>query len=196
MSDLPFSALKAGTWRRTIASRSAGDTFALGRALGAAIAEGDRGGTGAAIALVGELGSGKTVFAKGLAAGAGVSDAARVTSPTFVIRQEYRGRWRIVHYDVYRLSGAEEMLSLGFTEDLAPKTLVIVEWADRVASAMPPEALVIELEHRGLSPEDDVSGTSFTDAGRRSIEFAGSADRWSDILRRVLPSHPASSNLA
>jgi tRNA threonylcarbamoyladenosine biosynthesis protein TsaE len=177
----------APSWPLTVLSLSPDHTFRLARELGALIGA-ERSGSpldppGTTLALLGELGSGKTVFTKGLAAGLGVRDPARVTSPTFVIRQDYEGRRGIHHYDVYRLGGPEELLALGFLEDLASGAVVVVEWADRVAPAIPPEALVVELEH--APPNGGPPGREPTDAGLRKITFRGDRARWSGAVRRA-----------
>ncbi len=102
------------------------------------------------VALVGELGAGKTVFAKGLAAGLGL-DPAHVQSPTFVIAAEYplAGKagdgtvGRLVHADLYRLERSEELEAAGLSDWLAPDTLLVVEWADRLSGALPAERLEV-----------------------------------------------------
>jgi len=86
--------------------------------------------------LVGELGAGKTVFAKGLAAGLGLKDIHRVCSPTFTIMNVYPARVPVYHFDLYRLGQAAEIRDLGF-EDYVGEGVVIVEWAERMADAYP-----------------------------------------------------------
>ena len=83
------------------------------------------------VLLTGELGAGKTVFAKGLAAGAGVGDVDRVCSPSFTLVNIYEGRHRIFHIDLYRLEGEAEILDLGW-EDLLGQGIVVVEWAEKL----------------------------------------------------------------
>ncbi len=129
---------------RTIESHSVGATQEIGRRLGAALAVGD------VVALVGPLGSGKTTLVKGIAVGAGVRDARQVSSPTFVIVNEYEGGagagfLHIYHVDAYRLGGSNELAALGLDEMIA-QGAVIIEWADRVADLLPPERLTITLE--------------------------------------------------
>ncbi len=84
------------------------------------------------VLLTGELGAGKTVFAKGLASGAGVRDVNRVTSPTFTLVNVYEGNHRIFHIDLYRLEDQREILDLGW-EDYLDEGIVIVEWAEKMA---------------------------------------------------------------
>ena len=100
------------------------------------------------MALVGPLGSGKTVFVKGLAEGLGVEPRA-VSSPTFVIAQQYavpRGPDALYHVDLYRLERAEELESIGFYDMLAPGGVIAVEWADRFPGVLGPDTLSIEFE--------------------------------------------------
>lgn len=140
-----------------LVSRSPEET----RGHAAALARAVRGGL--VVALVGPLGSGKTVFAKGLAEGLGI-DPRRVASPTFVIASEYplaRGPLaRFVHADLYRLERPEELEAAGLLDWLDPHTLVAVEWADRFPEALPgdrlevrfgggPQGRVLEVEARG-----------------------------------------------
>ena len=122
-------------------SRSPDDTRAAARRLSSAVDEG-----GLVVCLVGPLGAGKTVFAKGLAEGLGV-DPATVASPTFVIASEYptpSGR-RLAHVDLYRVGSPGELEAAGFTDLLDPGSVVVIEWADRFPEAMPPDRLEIEI---------------------------------------------------
>lgn len=97
------------------------------------------------VALVGPLGAGKTVFAKGLAEGLGI-DPDAVSSPTFAIAGEYRGAGRrLVHVDFYRLASRAELESTGFADWLAPDALVAVEWAERFPEALPADRLEVAI---------------------------------------------------
>lgn len=126
--------------------RGPGRTFAFGRRLGQVLQAGDF------VALTGPLGAGKTQLIKGLAAGLGVPGEQPVVSPTFVLVREYVGRLKLYHIDAYRLRAADELLALGLDEMLAePGSVVAVEWADRVAGAVPAQAGWIDLEHAGRS---------------------------------------------
>jgi len=95
------------------------------------------------IFLEGELGAGKTVFAKGIAAGLGMKDTRRVCSPTFTIMNVYRARFPIFHFDLYRLEKSSEILDLGW-EDYLEKGIVIVEWAERIVFDYPAIRVVIQ----------------------------------------------------
>ena len=120
-------------------TRSEDETTAIGRTLGAGLVAGD------AVLLIGPLGAGKTAFARGVAEGLG-NDAESVSSPTFTIVQEYAGRIRMQHVDLYRLSPAEvDDLAL---EDLWEGSVLVVEWPDRWAR-QPTDAITVEIEHAG-----------------------------------------------
>ena|SRR5688572_12340081 len=102
---------------------------------------------GECIALEGELGAGKTQFVRGLLKGLG-GDARSVSSPTFVLLNMYdSGRLKLFHLDAYRVSGAEDFESIGFPELLEQGGVVVVEWASRVASILPPNRITISIEH-------------------------------------------------
>ena len=103
------------------------ETFALAMALGESIE------SSTLLLLRGELGAGKTIFAKGLAAGLGI-DPAEVTSPTYTILNRYEGRLTLYHLDLYRLSGSfEELEALGWEEWIAESgAVIIVEWPERL----------------------------------------------------------------
>lgn len=100
---------------------------------------------GAVVALIGPLGAGKTHLARALAEGLGVPDGRVVTSPTFVLIQEYAGRLPVYHFDVYRLANESDFTDLGAHEYFGGDGVCLVEWADRAAGAMPAEHLRVEL---------------------------------------------------
>ncbi len=128
-----------------IISKSAEETIELGRRIGRQL----RGGE--VIAVCGALGSGKTHFIKGVAAGAGAQDSARkVNSPTFVIVNEYAGRVDIYHIDAYRLNSVAEFEMIGFDDFCYPESVVLIEWADKIESALEGiDYMWIELFHIG-----------------------------------------------
>ena len=106
---------------------------------------------GAIVALVGPLGAGKTHLARAIAEGLGVPDSRVVTSPTFVLIQEYEGRLPIFHFDAYRLTSEAEFDDLGTQEYYDSGGVCLIEWADRVSGSLPPEYLRITLESTGLT---------------------------------------------
>jgi tRNA threonylcarbamoyladenosine biosynthesis protein TsaE len=120
-------------------THSEGETAAVGRDLGRRLSP------GAVVLLYGQLGAGKTAFTRGLAEGLGC-DGEDVSSPTFTLVQEYRGRTRVEHVDLYRVSSAE-VDDLGL-EELAEDAVIAVEWADRWPRA-PADAIVVKMESLG-----------------------------------------------
>ena len=127
-----------------ITSNSAEETIELGRKIGSQLKGGE------VIAVCGALGSGKTHLIKGIAAGAGAKDSKQVTSPTFVIVNEYAGRLDIYHIDAYRLNSIAEFEMLGFDDFCYPQSVVLIEWGDKVESALGAiDYIRIELFHAG-----------------------------------------------
>jgi tRNA threonylcarbamoyladenosine biosynthesis protein TsaE len=116
------------------------ETAAFGRELAAAAKP------GTVIALIGELGTGKTTLTKAIARGLGITE--NITSPTFAIIKEYTGgKMPLYHFDVYRVGGPEDMYNLGFEEYFYGNGLSVVEWADLVEELLPPGTTVIRLEY-------------------------------------------------
>ena len=124
-----------------IISESAGQTFQIGCCMGRQAKKGD------IFALSGELGSGKTCFTGGLAHGLDVDETYTITSPTFTLINEYPGRCRLCHFDVYRLNRLEDLDDLGFEEFISGSDVVVIEWAEKIASALPPETVTIRFEY-------------------------------------------------
>lgn len=125
-----------------VITSSPSETASLGAGLGKTLSPGDL------VCLEGDLGSGKTTFVQGLALGWGSTD--RVTSPTFVLVNEYRrtDEARLYHMDAYRLSGPAEALDLDVDSLLAAGPLV-VEWADRIAAALPEASVTVRFTDLG-----------------------------------------------
>jgi tRNA threonylcarbamoyladenosine biosynthesis protein TsaE len=115
-------------------------TKAIGAALAGILRPGD------VVGLTGDLGAGKTRLVQGAAASLEVEDP--VVSPTFMLVRSYDGRLPVQHVDAYRLSGAAELEDLGIEEVLPPDAVAFVEWADRVAGALPPDWLELALRTR------------------------------------------------
>ena len=105
---------------------------------------------GMLVCLTGTLGSGKTTLIKGIAAGAGAKNSHHVNSPTFVIVNEYEGRFHIFHIDAYRINTIQEFQALGFEDYIGPESVVLIEWADKVEKALEGfERVFIEMRHNG-----------------------------------------------
>ena len=117
-------------------SNSAEDTERLGEQLAKTL-RGDE-----VIALFGGLGMGKTAFTRGLARGLGVSDG--VSSPTFALVNEYRGKHMIYHFDMYRVQSWEDLYSTGFF-DYMDNGILVIEWSENIEGALPDNALRITI---------------------------------------------------
>lgn len=126
----------------TFETDSAAGTELLGRELAGRFKAGD------CVALVGGLGSGKTVLVRGLAAGLGVADVSLVCSPSYVLAREYPARITVYHLDLYRIGRDAELAALGMEEMLADG-VVIIEWADRAERYLPRPRWQITIEITG-----------------------------------------------
>lgn len=146
-----------------IESDSPERTLAAGFALGALLEPGHF------VGLVGDLGAGKTQFARGVAQGAGVAER-EVSSPSFAIVYPYRGRIPLYHADLYRLADEDELYATGYFDLLDGDGALLVEWLDQVPAAAPPDRLVLTL--------------SYVDETRRRIEAAAQGPRHEALLAR------------
>ena len=128
-----------------VTTNSANETVKFGQKFGSQLKGGE------VIALVGPLGAGKTHLIKGIVAGLGAEDAAnKVTSPTFVLVNEYSGRLEIYHLDAYRLDSIAQFEQIGFDDYCHPGSVVLIEWADKVEQALTGiNYIKIELSHLG-----------------------------------------------
>lgn len=122
-----------------IESRSAEETFALGRKIGEQARPGD------VYTLVGDLGVGKTVFTQGLAAGLEIMEP--ISSPTFTIVQVYEeGRLPFYHFDVYRIGDVEEMDEIGFEDYIYGEGISLIEWSNLIEEILPEKKVEITIE--------------------------------------------------
>ena len=127
-----------------IISNSAEETIEIGRKIGERLKGGE------VIGIYGTLGSGKTHLIKGIAAGTGAEESRRVTSPTFVIVNEYKGRLDVYHIDAYRLDTIAEFEALGFDDFCYAQSAVVIEWADKIEESLRGVNYIrIELSHCG-----------------------------------------------
>ncbi|MDD2752340.1 MAG: tRNA (adenosine(37)-N6)-threonylcarbamoyltransferase complex ATPase subunit type 1 TsaE [Candidatus Omnitrophica bacterium] len=126
-----------------IISDSVEESLKLGKAIARKLKPGD------IICLFGNLGSGKTVFTKGLAHGLGLKERD-IISPSFVLLRQYpQAKIPLYHFDLYRLKGANDILALGFDEYLYSEGATVIEWAERLKGFLPAEYLKIEILIKG-----------------------------------------------
>ena len=114
-----------------VVSKSVEETIALGKELA------KKQKKGSIVALVGDLGSGKTVFTKGIAEGLGVKNARYVNSPTFVIIKEYKGKMPLYHFDLYRLDHYSSFDTMNYEEYFYGDGVTVIEWADKIRELLP-----------------------------------------------------------
>jgi tRNA threonylcarbamoyladenosine biosynthesis protein TsaE len=139
-------------------SESPDETMRIGQLLTDGLKAGD------VIALIGELGSGKTCLAQGIARGLGVPDGYSVTSPTFTLINEYPGRkFPLYHLDVYRLNGCSDLPETGYDEYLSGSGVTVIEWAEKIREALPDSTIFVSM--------------AYFDEYMRNIEISGCPDR-------------------
>ncbi len=161
-------------------SEDQGQTFKIGEALGEIVKAGDF------IALIGELGTGKTKLIQGIARGMGVADDYSIVSPTFTIINEYPGRNAVLyHVDVYRLSGTMDFLETGFERSEYENGVTAVEWADKIIDIVPENAVLITLQYIdesrrriSISTEDKNIRNKMEVLGFKIVSKGGNQHRW------------------
>jgi tRNA threonylcarbamoyladenosine biosynthesis protein TsaE len=127
-----------------LVTRSPEETEAAGERLGRALGSGD------VVALTGDLGAGKTCFIRGLARGLDVPQP--VSSPTFVLVNQYAGRVPVYHLDAYRTESLTEVLDLGFDEYVSGGGVTVIEWADKLHPLVPADAVWVHIAGLGDEP--------------------------------------------
>lgn len=136
-------------------SKSEHDTEELGRRF----ASGLPGGT--VVAMYGDLGAGKTAFVRGMARGMGLD--CRVSSPTFTIVNEYLGQRELIHFDMYRLSSADELFDIGWEDYLARGGVCAVEWSENVDDALDDDAIRVDIRRGAQDDQRVISVTGGPD---------------------------------
>lgn len=114
------------------------ETEEKGRRLGETLRKGD------VVSLRGSLGAGKTVLAKGIAKALGITEA--IVSPTFTLVQEYDGKEKLYHLDLYRLSGEDEFESMGGEEFLYPDGITLIEWSEKIEDMLPDSTIFVTVD--------------------------------------------------
>ncbi|MEW5977765.1 MAG: tRNA (adenosine(37)-N6)-threonylcarbamoyltransferase complex ATPase subunit type 1 TsaE [Acidobacteriota bacterium] len=126
-----------------IISRSPQETFELAHRIGRDLTAPH------VFLLQGDLGAGKTVFAKGLICGLGLTDPNDVTSPTFTLINQYEVRFRVYHVDLYRLEGMREIQTLELEEVFGEEAVTVIEWAQKLPPSLVSEATEVRIEDLG-----------------------------------------------
>jgi len=147
-----------------ITSNNVSETIRIGKRIGMFLRAGD------VVALVGDLGTGKTHLIKGLAAGVGVKKPAYIASPSFTLINEYPGRIPFYHLDLFRLETEEEAQDAGVEEILQGGGATAIEWADKIPSLLPRELLWLHLHAVGEQT--------------RSIEITGNGIRYDTLVKK------------
>jgi len=160
-----------------VPTASAAATRAVGAAIASCLERGD------VVVLSGDLGSGKTTLAQGIAAALGVTEP--VVSPTFALVREYEGRVPVAHVDVYRLDRVQELHDLGLEEICDGSRVVLVEWGDLVAPVLPGDRVVVSLRSGQDDEADDARVIEVTVEGKSSVPLAAKLAAALDALGRV-----------
>ncbi|NLM74302.1 MAG: tRNA (adenosine(37)-N6)-threonylcarbamoyltransferase complex ATPase subunit type 1 TsaE [Clostridiaceae bacterium] len=122
---------------KTLVTFSEQETFLLGKELSRELKPGD------VISLEGDLGTGKTIITKGIAAGLDITEP--ITSPTFTLVNTYEGEITLHHFDVYRINDPEELYAIGWDEYFSDDAITVVEWGDRVLEMLPDNTIRIRI---------------------------------------------------
>jgi tRNA threonylcarbamoyladenosine biosynthesis protein TsaE len=141
------------------------ETFLIGKIIGRNLIEKD------VVALVGDLGTGKTCLTQGIGRGLGVPDEYQITSPSFTLINEYQGRMMLYHFDLYRLSRASEMDDMGYEEYFFGQGVTVIEWADKVKGILPDETLFVLI--------------NYTDENERNIIISGQEKKIATISEEL-----------
>jgi len=163
--DYLFKAHHRKTMKLDTHSKSAAETIEIGKELGKLLTKGD------VVALIGELGSGKTYFTKGIAQGLEVPPDHVVNSPSFTLVNSYEGRLTLYHMDSYRLKGAQEFINAGLEEYFYMEGVVVLEWADKWPELLPAWHLKVRLDILGPNS--------------RRITFEGDHQRACQIIEAI-----------
>jgi len=157
--------------RITLKTNSEAETLNVGRQVGKLLSSGD------IVALIGDLGAGKTCLVKGIAQGLQVPEDSYVRSPSFIILNIYEGRFPLYHMDLYRIHGQEEVEELGYKDIFYGNGATVIEWADKIPDLLPRQHLRFSFSFEGETG--------------RSIEIAAHGERyrkaWERWSKALLP---------
>ncbi|HOK06210.1 MAG TPA: tRNA (adenosine(37)-N6)-threonylcarbamoyltransferase complex ATPase subunit type 1 TsaE [Syntrophales bacterium] len=151
--------------RRVFRTDGPAATVELGRKIGARLTAGD------VVALIGDLGTGKTCLTEGIARGLGVPESFPVTSPTFTLVNEYPGRLTLYHLDLYRLGGVADLEEMDYEEYIYGEGVAVIEWAEKILAVLPRDTVFILLE--------------YIDESIRDLTFQGSGERARKVISAI-----------
>jgi len=140
-------------------SKNEKQTEELGMKLGRCLRSGD------VVALFGEMGAGKTAFVRGIAAGMGVKED--VSSPTFSLVNEYRARIPLCHFDMFRIHSWDDLESTGFFDYLDAGAVLVIEWSENIAGALPADCICVEIK-KGIA----LNEREITISGENGIDYS------------------------
>ena len=140
-------------------------TQLFGKKLGETLRAGD------VVALIGEIGAGKTCLTQGIAQGLGLSEGLRITSPTFTLINEYHGRVVLYHMDMYRLATIKDLEDTGYEACFHDKAVIVIEWAEKIREALPGEIFIVSLMYMGDK--------------ERKITLTGNGQRLWEIIKEM-----------
>ena len=147
-------------------TQSTSETIRIGKGIGSFLRSGD------VVALAGDLGTGKTQFIKGLAAGMGVGKPTYISSPSFTLINEYPGKVAFYHIDLFRLRSEKEAEELGLEEYFQSEGVTAIEWADKISSLLPKETLWVHIQYTGKNT--------------RSIEMIPKGKRYKELIKKFM----------
>ena len=148
-----------------VKTKSSVETIRIGNSIGSRLLPGD------VVALMGELGAGKTQFIKGMATGAGVGKPTYISSPSFTLINEYPGRIPFYHIDLFRLEREKEAEELGIEDYFQGEGITAIEWADKIPALLPKEMLLIRIAYTGKNI--------------RSIEIIAKGKRYLNLIDQI-----------
>jgi tRNA threonylcarbamoyladenosine biosynthesis protein TsaE len=148
-----------------VQTKSSAETIRIGKSIGSRLLPGD------VVALMGELGAGKTQLIKGIATGVGVGKPTYISSPSFTLINEYPGRIPFYHIDLFRLGWEKEAEELGLEDYFQSEGITVIEWADKIPSLLPKEMLLIHIVYTGKN--------------KRFLEITGKGKRYLNLVDQI-----------
>ncbi|MCR4416764.1 MAG: tRNA (adenosine(37)-N6)-threonylcarbamoyltransferase complex ATPase subunit type 1 TsaE [Ignavibacteria bacterium] len=134
---------------KVLVSNSPEETFEIAKDFSSELKPGD------IVALIGNLGTGKTIFVKGICAG--LNAEQNPLSPTFSIINEYNGKYKIYHFDFYRIKNIEELYDIGYEDYFNDESICLIEWADMFPEILPKDTIEVKIEFGEIENQRKIS---------------------------------------